>query len=444
MRLLHAGHDHGVGGAAAAAPAAQRGRDRARARRQPVPLHRLREHRRRGEAGGHEPMASERTEARAPQPGANEPVIRAAPLRQRPAGARASRTRRCSPAAAASPTTSSLPGQTAHRASLRSPYAHARIARHRRRGRAGDARRAGGVHRRRAGGGRRQAAWPAAGASGAPTAARRRQPPRRALAHELVRFVGEAVVAVVAETREAARAAPKRCVVDYEELPAVTDAGRATAAGAPASARRGARQHRRRDAPRRRRGRRSGVRRAPRTWSSLDIVNQRLAPSADGAARGARATSTPTSGRAHGAHEQPDADRRARRAVQRRCPGSADREVRVVVGDVGGGFGMKTGVYPEDIVVAYAARALKRPGEVAGRAQRGVPRRRPRPRRRQPRRAGARRQRQGAGACACSRSPTSAPTPRRPASSIQLLIGPWVVDQHLRHRRPSTCSSRRC
>ena len=33
----------------------------------------------------------------------------------------------------------------------------------------------------------------------------------------------------------------------------------------------------------------------------------------------------------------------------------------MLVGDVGGGFGMKTGAYPEDLVVAYAARALKRP-----------------------------------------------------------------------------------
>ena len=33
----------------------------------------------------------------------------------------------------------------------------------------------------------------------------------------------------------------------------------------------------------------------------------------------------------------------------------------MVVGDVGGGFGMKTGIYPEDVVVAYAARALRRP-----------------------------------------------------------------------------------
>ena len=33
-------------------------------------------------------------------------------------------------------------------------------------------------------------------------------------------------------------------------------------------------------------------------------------------------------------------------------PGLSEAQVRVVVGDVGGGFGMKTGIYPEDIVVA--------------------------------------------------------------------------------------------
>jgi carbon-monoxide dehydrogenase large subunit len=42
-------------------------------------------------------------------------------------------------------------------------------------------------------------------------------------------------------------------------------------------------------------------------------------------------------------------------------PGLTLENVRVVVGDVGGGFGMKTGLYPEDIAVAYAALRLKRP-----------------------------------------------------------------------------------
>jgi aerobic carbon-monoxide dehydrogenase large subunit len=42
-------------------------------------------------------------------------------------------------------------------------------------------------------------------------------------------------------------------------------------------------------------------------------------------------------------------------------PGLTPENVRVVVGDVGGGFGMKTGIHSEDIVVAYAARELQRP-----------------------------------------------------------------------------------
>jgi carbon-monoxide dehydrogenase large subunit len=42
-------------------------------------------------------------------------------------------------------------------------------------------------------------------------------------------------------------------------------------------------------------------------------------------------------------------------------PGRTAENTRVVVGDVGGGFGMKTGIHPEDLVVAFAAKDLKRP-----------------------------------------------------------------------------------
>ena len=41
--------------------------------------------------------------------------------------------------------------------------------------------------------------------------------------------------------------------------------------------------------------------------------------------------------------------------------GLARKRVRVVAPDVGGAFGMKASIYPEDIVVAFAARALGRP-----------------------------------------------------------------------------------
>ena len=57
--------------------------------------------------------------------------------------------------------------------------------------------------------------------------------PRRALAHEVVRCVGEPVALVVAETREAARAAAALVMVDYDERPAVTDPVRALEPGAP-------------------------------------------------------------------------------------------------------------------------------------------------------------------------------------------------------------------
>lgn len=58
-------------------------------------------------------------------------------------------------------------------------------------------------------------------------------PPKRALAHECVRFVGDAVAAVVADSRDAARAAAALVRVDYEDLPAVSDPVRALQPGAP-------------------------------------------------------------------------------------------------------------------------------------------------------------------------------------------------------------------
>lgn len=40
--------------------------------------------------------------------------------------------------------------------------------------------------------------------------------------------------------------------------------------------------------------------------------------------------------------------------------GIAREQARVVVGDVGGGFGMKTGAYLEDVALAHAAHQLRR------------------------------------------------------------------------------------
>jgi aerobic carbon-monoxide dehydrogenase large subunit len=90
--------------------------------------------------------------------------------------------------------------------------------------------------------------------------------------------------------------------------------------------------------------------------SALRIVNQRLAPSpmeprsvlawmAGGRLQVRLSSQMPT----------------AVRGGLAASLGLKPEDVRVVVGDVGGGFGMKTGIYPEDVALGFAARALNRP-----------------------------------------------------------------------------------
>src|SRR5205085_4253011 len=59
-------------------------------------------------------------------------------------------------------------------------------------------------------------------------------PPRRLLAHEIVRFAGEQVAAVVATSRALAQTAAEAIAIDYEALPSVADPLEATKPGAPA------------------------------------------------------------------------------------------------------------------------------------------------------------------------------------------------------------------
>ena len=58
-------------------------------------------------------------------------------------------------------------------------------------------------------------------------------PPRPALASDRVRHVGDPIAFVVADTREQARDAAERIAVAYRPLPAVVDAAKALAPGAP-------------------------------------------------------------------------------------------------------------------------------------------------------------------------------------------------------------------
>src|SRR4051812_44134616 len=59
------------------------------------------------------------------------------------------------------------------------------------------------------------------------------RPPYRILALDAARFAGDAVAAIIAETRDLARDAAELVEIDYEELPSVTDAVAAAQTGAP-------------------------------------------------------------------------------------------------------------------------------------------------------------------------------------------------------------------
>src|SRR3954467_12326965 len=58
-------------------------------------------------------------------------------------------------------------------------------------------------------------------------------PPRRLLAHEIVRYAGESVAAIVAPSRTVAQLAAEAVEVMYEVMPAVVDPAAALAPGAP-------------------------------------------------------------------------------------------------------------------------------------------------------------------------------------------------------------------
>jgi carbon-monoxide dehydrogenase large subunit len=181
-------------------------------------------------------------------------------------------------------------------------------------------------------------------------------PTKRALAHEFVRFVGDAVVAVVAESAAVAKAAALAVVVDYEDLPAVGDVVRAVSPGAaivwPAAPDNIACEARHGDDAATESAFQGAAHRV-----SLELLNQRLAPSTmeprsvlawmDAGRLTLRMSSQMPSG--------------VRNSLADTIPGRDKDNTRVVVGDVGGGFGMKTGVYPEDIVLGWAALQTGRP-----------------------------------------------------------------------------------
>ena len=182
------------------------------------------------------------------------------------------------------------------------------------------------------------------------------EPPRWALARGRVRHVGEPVAAVLAESQAAADDAAELVGVRYAPLPAVV--GSRAAVGAETVLHD--------EAPGNvcyvwGRGDEAAVARAMETAArtvEIDIYNNRIA----GAAlepRAAIASYDSIAGTVT-LYDTTQAVHLVRRSVAAQL-GMADREIRVISPDVGGGFGYKGKHYPEEIVVCWAARRLGRP-----------------------------------------------------------------------------------
>jgi carbon-monoxide dehydrogenase large subunit len=179
--------------------------------------------------------------------------------------------------------------------------------------------------------------------------------PQPVLAGDVTRFVGEPLAVVVADSRRVAVAAAELVTVDYEPLPVVTDVSRAAADEVVLHPEAGtntafkltfARPAGRAD-----------------TFEGCEVVvrqemdNQRLAPCPMEVR--AAAARWETDGRLTfwGTTQGPHLWRTRLAAAL----GVPEEQVRVISPDVGGGFGAKGLCYPEDIVVAWAARRLDRP-----------------------------------------------------------------------------------
>ena len=184
-------------------------------------------------------------------------------------------------------------------------------------------------------------------ADGSPMAA----PLRTPLAEGKVYYVGQPVVAIVAQTRIQAQDAAELVEVEYRDLPCVVDAKAAVQPGAPlvqpegnvaAEAEYGASVE-------------DEFRRAAHVVE-IELHNQRVSAFAleprcsIGVHEGGRTTLLTQ-------NQTPSGARDLLGAVFKAKP----EAFRVRVGDIGGGFGMKTGLTPEDVLVCHASRKLGRP-----------------------------------------------------------------------------------
>jgi carbon-monoxide dehydrogenase large subunit len=182
--------------------------------------------------------------------------------------------------------------------------------------------------------------------------------PRPALARERVRHVGDPVALVVAGTPEQAADAAELVAIDYEPLPVVTGAVKATTAGASAVWD---------EAPDNvafvwEAGSRDAVARGfagAAHVTRVDFVVTRVA-ALPLEPRGAVGEFDRRSGR-YTLHTGIQAPHGLRTLLAEQIFRVPQSQVRVVTGEVGGSFGMRSGIYPELVLVLWAAKRLGRP-----------------------------------------------------------------------------------
>ncbi len=186
--------------------------------------------------------------------------------------------------------------------------------------------------------------------------------PHLPLAVDRVRFVGEPVAMVVADTRAAAQDGSEHVVVDYEELPAVTDAVAALAPGAPLL----------HDevvgnlALETEFGDQAATQAAfagahlvvERTFRNQRIASSHMEPRAAvgsyDQAQGVYSILTGSQGAV-----------RIKNTIAA-CLGVPPERVHAMTYDVGGAFGLLSNIYPEQVMVTWAARQVGRPVKWTG------------------------------------------------------------------------------
>ncbi|HEX8666490.1 MAG TPA: xanthine dehydrogenase family protein molybdopterin-binding subunit [Beijerinckiaceae bacterium] len=181
--------------------------------------------------------------------------------------------------------------------------------------------------------------------------------PHPALAQGKVRYVGDHVAMVVAETLAQAKDAAEAIVVDYEVLPAVVDAGEAQASGVPihevAPDNTVFRWHL---------GDKAAVDQAfagAKHVTKLDLTNNRLVPNP---IEPRAAIGEYDSGTDSFTLDTPSQNPHVARLVLSAFIGIApEHKLRVIAPDVGGGFGSKIFIYAEETVCVWAAKKVGRP-----------------------------------------------------------------------------------